>query len=302
MEHIFNDIHNHNDQSINYNKAFGFGIILNVIYIIIEFSSGLIINSMALIADAGHNLSDVLGLLLAWIATILIRTAPTKKRTYGFRKSTIIASLLNALILFVAVGAIIIESIRKFNNPSPIQGNTMMIVAGIGIIINSLTAILFFKGKEKDLNIRGAFLHMAADAAVSFGVLIAGLIITLTNWFWIDPIISLIIALVITIGTWNLLKDSFMLSMDAVPKNINLKEVESYLRSLDEVEDVHDLHIWGMSTTANALTVHLVVNRYPDNNKLIQKINDNLFHKFDIEHPTIQLELLSDTNNCEKCN
>lgn len=298
MEHN----HNHSIESINYSKVFAIGIILNVAYIIVELSSGFIINSMALISDAVHNFSDVLGLMIAWGATILAKSSPTKKRTYGYRKSTIIAPLINSLILLVAVGGIFIESIRKFYNPSPIQGNLMMLVAGIGIVINSLTAILFFKGKEKDINIKGTFLHMAADAAVSFGVVIAGLVINFTNWLWIDPVISLIIAFVIIIGTWNLLKDSFMLSMDAVPNNINLKEVESYLKSLDGITDVHDLHIWGMSATAYALTVHLVVDNYPDDNKFIQQINENLFHKFGIEHPTIQLELTSQAYNCEKCN
>lgn len=298
MEHI----HNHNIESINYNKIFVLGIILNVVYIIVELSFGFIINSMALIADAIHNLSDVLGLLIAWGATILAKSSPTKKRTYGFRKSTIIAPLINSLILLVAVGGIFIESIRKFYNPAPLQGNIMIFIAGIGIFINLLTAFFFFKGKEKDINIKGTFLHMAADAAVSLGVVIAGLLISFTKWFWIDPVISLIIAFVIVIGTWNLMKDSFMLSMDAVPKNINLKEVESYLKSLDGITDVHDLHIWGMSATANALTVHLVVNSYPDDNNFIQRINENLFHKFGIEHPTIQLELASQADNCEKCN
>ena len=297
MEHN----HNHSQDQINYNKAFAFGIILNVIYIIVEFVFGLRINSMALIADAGHNLSDVLGLLLAWGATYLAKTSTTTNRTYGLRKSTILAALFNAIILLIAVGAISIEAVRKIIEPGPVGGTTMMIVAGIGVVINTLTALLFLKGKENDINIKGAFLHMAADAGVSLGVVAAGLVITYTNWLWLDPAISLVIVLVITIGTWGLLKDSFMLSMDAVPDKINVPKVKQYLTSLPNVKDIHDLHIWGMSTTETALTAHLVVEKFPANNQLVETINTKLHDEFGIEHPTIQFELLSGTNNCGKC-
>ncbi|MFA6980508.1 MAG: cation diffusion facilitator family transporter [Ignavibacteriaceae bacterium] len=297
MEHN----HNHSHVKFDYNKAFAFGIILNTIYIIVEFVFGLRINSMALIADAGHNLSDVLGLLLAWGASYLARTSTTNRRTYGLRKSTILAAFFNAIVLLIAVGAISIEAVRKFITPEHVGGTTMMIVAGIGVLINTLTALLFLKGKEKDLNIKGAFLHMAADAGVSLGVVIAGLIITYTNWLWLDPAMSLVIVIVITIGTWGLLKDSFMLSMDAVPDKINVPKVKQYLTSLPNVKDLHDLHIWGMSTTETALTAHLVVEKFPDNNQLVETINSKLHDEFGIEHPTIQLELTSETNNCEKC-
>ncbi|KAF0141820.1 MAG: cation diffusion facilitator family transporter [Stygiobacter sp.] len=297
MEHN----HNHSHEKLDYNKTFAFAIILNVIYIIVEFVFGLRINSMALIADAGHNLSDVLGLLLAWGATYLARTLTTTTRTYGLRKSTILAAFFNAIILLIAVGAITIEAVRKFISPEPVQGTTMMVVAGIGIVINTLTALLFLKGKENDINIKGAFLHMAADAGISLGVVMAGLIITYTNWLWLDPAISLLIVFVITIGTWGLLKDSFMLSMDAVPDKINVPKVKQYLTSLPTVKDLHDLHIWGMSTTETALTAHLVVEKFPANNQLVETINSKLHDEFGIEHPTIQLELTSETNNCEKC-
>lgn len=297
MEHN----HNHSHAQFDYNKAFALGIILNTIYIIVEFVFGLRINSMALIADAGHNLSDVLGLLIAWGATYLARTSTTNRRTYGLRKSTILAAFFNAIILLIAVGAISIEAVRKFISPEQVGGTTMMIVAGIGVLINTLTALLFLKGKEKDLNIKGAFLHMAADAGVSLGVVVAGLMITYTNWLWLDPAMSLAIVLVITIGTWGLLKNSFMLSMDAVPDKINVPKVKQYLTSLPNVKDLHDLHIWGMSTTETALTAHLVVEKFPENNQLVETINSKLHDEFGIGHPTIQLELTSETNNCEKC-
>jgi len=293
--------HNHNHLSIsnNYNKAFIIGITLNVIYIFVELVFGLTINSMALIADAGHNFSDVLGLLFAWGAAYLASTSPTHQRTYGLRKSTILAALFNAIILMIAVGAITIEAVRKFITPEPVHGETIMIVAGVGVIINTITALLFIKGRKKDLNIKGAFLHMAADAGVSLGVVVAGLIIISTGWLWIDPAISLVIVVVIIIGTWGLLKESFQLSIDAVPKGIELKQVENFLRSFNGVEDVHDLHIWAMSTTETALTVHLVI---PDDNKddfFLKKVCSELHDKFGIEHSTIQIEKSAQSSNCE---
>jgi len=284
---------------INYNKAFGIGIILNIAYILVEMAYGLISNSMALIADAGHNFSDVLGLLLAWGGAFLARTAVTKKRTYGLRKSTILAALFNSIILMIAVGAITIEAIRKMLYPEPIGGTTMIIVAGIGVIVNTLTALLFVKGKEKDLNIKGAFLHMAADAGVSLGVVAAGILINLTGFYLIDPIISIIIVIVITIGTWGLLKDSFKLSVDAVPANINLEEVENYLASLEGVTEVHDLHIWAMSTTETALTAHLVMPDDQKDDRFLGKICKQLHDKFEIVHSTIQIEKNPQSANCE---
>jgi len=283
----------------NFNKAFAFGIGLNVIYIVIEVIYGLLIGSIALIADAGHNLSDVLGLFLAWGASYLAGTMPTKSRTYGLRKSTILAALFNALILLIAVGAISIESIRRIANPEPVQGSIMMIVAGIGVFINAATAYLFVKGKEKDLNIKGVYLHMAADAGVSVGVVIAGLIILLTGWLWVDPVISIVIVIVITIGTWGLLRDSFLMSVDAVPKNINLKEVENHLKKIPGVREVHDLHIWAMSTTETALTVHLVI---PDSNPgdyFLKGLCGDLQKNFGIEHSTIQIEKDAQGANCD---
>ncbi len=291
MAHTHNNIDNHN-------KAFAFGIALNVIYIAVEVVFGLLISSMALIADAGHNLSDVLGLLLAWGATFLAKTLPTRKRTYGLRKSTILAALFNALILLIAVGAITIEAVRRLITPEQVQGTTMMIVAGVGVVINAVTAWMFVKGKEKDINIRGAYLHMAADAGVSVGVVVAGLLITLTGWLWLDPLISLVIVLVITIGTWDLLRDSFLMSVDAVPKGINLKDVEEHLKNIQGVTEVHDLHIWAMSTTEIALTVHLVM---PDSNAgdyFLKEICSDLNKKYGIGHSTIQVEKNAQGANC----
>jgi cobalt-zinc-cadmium efflux system protein len=274
----------------NYNKAFSFGIILNVVYIFVEVLYGLIVNSMALIADAGHNFGDVLGLSLAWGASYLAQKASTKRKTYGMKKSTILAALLNAIIFLIAVGAITIEAIKKVFNPEPVSGKMIIIVAGIGVLINTITAILFVKGRKTDINIKGAFLHMAADAGVSLGVVTAGLIILFTGWYLIDPIMGLIIAFIITVGTWGLLRDSFYLSIDAVPKNIDFEKVKKFLQSLDGVKNVHDLHIWPMSTTETALTAHLVVAEKINEDSLIKCISDRIRKNFYIGHVTIQME------------
>lgn len=294
--------HNHSHQQMNYNNAFGYGIALNVIYIIVEAIYGLTINSMALLADAGHNFSDVLGLLLAWGGAYLAKTAVTKSRTYGLRKATVLAALFNAIILLIAVGAITIEAIRKISEPEPIGGTTMMIVAGVGVIINTLTALLFMKGREKDLNIKGTFLHMAADAGVSLGVVAAGFLINITGFYLLDPIISLVIVVVITIGTWSLLKDSFHLSMDAVPRDINYEVVQKYLDSLEGVKEVHDLHIWAMSTTENALTAHLVIPNEINDDNFLGKVCKQLHDKYGIEHSTIQIEKNAQSASCESEN
>lgn len=295
------DHHHDHSHEIDYNKvnkAFLYGILLNVIYIVIETGYGLAVNSMALLADAGHNLSDVLGLILAWIASKLATTAVTEKRTYGMRKSTILAALLNAIILLLAVGGIAVEAVRKLIEPEPVVGSTVMIVAGIGVVINTLTAVMFIKGKEKDINIKGAYLHMAADALVSVGVVVAGLIISLTDLYIIDSIISFLIVIVITWGTWGLLKDSFKLSMDSVPDNVNYIEIKKYLMGLEDVLDVHDLHIWPLSTTETALTVHIVRNQKEYNDKFLFEVINNLKNKYEIHHSTIQIE---HTDNCNEC-
>ncbi|HOV91900.1 MAG TPA: cation diffusion facilitator family transporter [Candidatus Kapabacteria bacterium] len=281
-------------------RAFTFGILLNVIYTIVELAFGLRIDSMGLIADAAHNASDVLGLVLAGGSAYLATKSPTKNRTYGLRKSTILSSFLNAVILYIAVGAIVVESIRKFINPEPIQGGIMMIVAGVGIVINAATALLFLKDRHKDLNIKGAYLHMVADALDSFGVVIAGLLITLTGWLWLDPVVGICIAVVISISTWGLLRESFNLSMDAVPSGIDIDEVRTFLHSIDGVENIHDLHIWPMSTTEVALSTHIVVKNNDNNSRILQEICQGLSEKFNINHPTIQIETTATAMNCKR--
>ena len=282
--------HDHNNAPANYNKAFAIGVALNLGYIIVEVIAGLTVHSLALLADAGHNISDVLSLLLAWGASYLSQTAPTRRHTYGLRSTSILASLANAFILLIAVGAIAWEAIRRFGDPTNVPGNTIMLVAAIGVLINGATALLFLKGRERDLNIKGAFLHMAADAGVSAGVILAGLAITLTGAQWIDPTVSLLIVVVIAIGTWGLLRDSINLSLAAVPSGIDPVKVEQYLCALPGVTQVHDLHIWAMSTTETALTAHLVKPDAAIDDELLACICQELHRRFGIGHATIQLE------------
>lgn len=251
--------HGHNHGQANYNRAFIIGITLNTGFVIIEAVYGILANSLALLADAGHNLSDVLGLLLAWEASILARRQPTTCRTYGLRRSSILAALLNAIVLLIAVGGITWEAIQRFNEPSSVAGNTVIGVATVGIAINTATALMFLSSRKSDLNIRGSFLHMTADAGVSFGVVLAGIAIVATGWLWFNPVVSLIIVVVIVVGTWQLLQDSVNLALDAVPAGIEPLAVRTYLAELSGVAQVHDLYIWGMSTTETALTAHLVM-------------------------------------------
>jgi cobalt-zinc-cadmium efflux system protein len=291
--------HSHHHHEINnYNRSFAIGIALNVIFVIIEVSYGLLADSLALIADAGHNLSDVMSLMLAWGANYLATKHPTHKRTYGLRKVTIMASLLSAVLLLVAMGGIAWESVERLSSPQPVDGVIIIIVAAIGVVINTLTALLFVKGQKHDLNIRAAYLHMAADAAISLGVVIAGIAIMLTGWIWLDPAISLFIVVAILVGTWQLLRDSIDLSIDAVPQNIDVCEVKEYLLNLTNVTDLHDLHIWALSTTENALTVHLVTSDSLIYNHFIQEIQEHLHHHFNIAHVTIQIENEADDYHC----
>ncbi len=270
----------------------------NVIYIVVEATYGVLAGSLALLADAGHNLSDVLGLLLAWGANYLVQRKPTKRHTYGWRKSTILAALTNAIVLLVAMGGIAWEAVRRFNDPSPVTGKTVIIVAAIGVVINTATALLFLSGRKEDLNIRGAFLHMAADAGVSAGVVVAGVVILTTGWLWIDPVVSLIITAIIVAGTWGLLHDSFNLALDAVPAGINPEAVKSYLAELPGVTGVHDLHIWAMSTSETALTVHLLKSDTDDDDTLIKQASRELHEQFGIDHITIQWERRSELDHC----
>jgi cobalt-zinc-cadmium efflux system protein len=281
----------------NFGTAFAVGIVLNVGFVLIEGGYGVVSNSMALLADAGHNLSDVLGLLVAWGASVLVKRPPSKHYTYGLRGSSILAALFNAVFLLLALGAIAWEAVQRFGSPEPIAAKTVMIVAAIGIIVNGVTAWLFASGAKNDINIRGAFLHMAADAAVSAGVVIAGLAILYTGWLWLDPMVSLIIVGVIVWGTWSLLRDSVAMSLSAVPPGVDATKVQTYLESIEGVSALHDLHIWPMSTTEVALTVHLVMPKGHPGDAALLEICHELQHDFGIGHATIQIET-SEVTHC----
>lgn len=296
-------IHGHHGHGPpNYNRAFIIGITLNIGFVIVEGLFSFLNNSLALLADEGHNLSDVLGLLLAFGASWLTRRRPTKRYTYGLRRSSILAGLLNASFLLVAMSAIAIEAIRRFSHPTPVSGNTVIAVALVGILINGVTAVMFMSGKERDLNIKAAFLHMTADALVSAGVALAGIAIVTTGWLWFDPVVSLIIVAVIVVGTWNLLRESVNLALDAVPEGIDPLAVRTYLSELPRVVEVHDLHIWAMSTTETALTAHLVMLTGNPGDAFLSRIAMELHDKFGIEHTTIQVETGNFLRECEqKC-
>ena len=280
----------HPQAQINYRKAFAIGIALNVSYVAVEAVFGLCAHSLALVADAGHNLSDVLSLLLAWGASEFGQSKPSKRFTYGLRSSSILASLANAIILLIAIGAIAWEAFQRFSQPQEVPAVTVMVVAGFGVLINAATALLFMRGRHRDLNIKGAFLHMAADAGVSLGVVLAGLAIKLTGQYWIDPAMSLVIVAVIAIGTWGLLRESIRLALLAVPEGVELERVEHYLASLPDVTAVHDLHIWPMSTTQTALTAHLEMPNGSGGDEFLHNVCQHLHDEFRIEHCTIQIE------------
>lgn len=286
--HDHGDHHHHGPA--RYDRSFALGALLNIGFVVVEAVYGLLANSTALLADAGHNLSDVMGLLLAWGAVWLGRRIPQGRYTYGFGNASILASLLNAMILLIAVGAILLEAAYRLADPQPVAETTVMVVAVIGIVINAWTAWLFMGGQKQDINLRGAYLHMAADAAVSVGVVIAALAIRFTGWLWLDPMTSIVIALVITAGTWGLLRDSVRLAMDAVPDGIDRAEVERYLAGLPGVEEVHDLHIWPISTTETALTAHLVRPGTDQGDGLLLELSSVLKDRFGIGHATIQVE------------
>jgi len=290
--------HNHSHQVGDYNRAFAIGIALNLIFVVIETIYGVLSDSLALIADAGHNLSDVFSLLLAWGASYLAKKAATEKRTYGLRKATVMASLGSAILLLIALGGIAWEAVNRVSDPAPVEGMTVIVVAAIGVVINTLTALLFVSGQKNDLNIKGAFLHMAADAVVSLGVVVAGLFILFKGWLWIDPVISLVIVVVILIGTLGLLKDSLNYALDAVPDSIDIPELRQYFIGLESVERIHDLHVWPLSTTEIALTVHLVVNDTELDNQFLRNQQQYLHDHFGIAHSTLQIESSRDLQNC----
>jgi len=282
--------HGHSHAPAGFGRAFAIGVALNTAFVVIEAGAGFVYGSMALVADAGHNLSDVLSLLIAWGASILTTRPPSSRFTYGLKSSSILAAMANAALLLVALGAISVETIRRLFAPEPVDPGPIMIVAAIGIVINAATAMLFMRGRKGDLNIRGAYLHMVADAAVSAGVVVAGLLIWLTGVAWIDPLTSLVIVAIIAVGTWGLLKDSVKMALLAVPDGIDEAAVRAVLAGFPGVTGVHDLHIWPMSTTETALTAHLIVPGEHPGDAFLHDVCQRLHDRFGIEHATIQIE------------
>lgn len=276
-------------------KAFAIAVGLNVAFVAVEAAAGLFSGSMALLADAGHNLSDVLSLLLAWGASILAARPPSGRFTYGLKSSSILAAIANAALLWVAIGAILVETIRRFAEPAPITGTTMILVAAVGIAVNALSALLFAKGSKSDLNLRAAFVHLLADAAVSAGVVIAGIVILFTGWQVVDPIASLVITAVIAWSSWGLLRESLRMGMMAVPESIDIAAVRHFLEGLPGVTRVHDLHVWPMSTTETALTAHIVMPGTERGDAFLHKLAHELEHRFGIGHPTVQIETDSES-------
>ena len=285
--------HSHGDAHgpVDFGRAFAIGVSANLAYVAVQVVYGLLANSVALLADAAHNLSDVLGLVLAWGASVLVKRLPTERFTYGLRKTSVLAALTNAVFLLLVTGGIAWEALQRFLHPAPVEALTIVWVAAFGIVINGGTALLFMSGRKQDLNIRGAFLHMAADAVVSLGVVLAGLGIIYTGWLWLDPVVSLVISGVIVAGTWGLLRDSVRMSLDAVPEGIDMEKVRAYLGGLAGVTEVHDLHVWAMSTTETALTAHLVMPKGHPGDPFIAQVCKDLREKFRIDHVTAQVEI-----------
>lgn len=285
--------HHHHHPALTYDQTTGrnfiLGIVLNLAFVLVEAGAGLWLGSLALLSDAGHNLSDVFSLLLALLAFRMMRIQPSQKYTYGYKRMTILVSLVNALLLFVAVAAILWSSVEKILHPSPVQGDVVAWVAGIGILVNAFTAYLFFKGKDHDLNVKGAYLHMAADTLVSVGVLIAGVVIQLTGWYIVDPLIGIVVGVVILFSSWGLLRDSITLTLDGVPRGIDPKKVKQTMLDQKGVIGVHHLHIWALSTTENALTAHVVVDDLAEEKEIKHAVKDALTG-VGIQHATLELE------------
>jgi cobalt-zinc-cadmium efflux system protein len=294
--------HEHSHAPANFNRAFAIGIVLNMAFVAIEAFYGWKVNSLALLADAGHNLSDVAGLVLAWGGTLALKLRPNARHTYGWKRATILAAFANALLLLMAIGALVWEALGRLLSPQPLasaQGETIMVVAGIGIFINTATALLFMRGGERDLNIRGAFLHMAADALVSAGVVVAGALTLWMGWVWLDPVVSLAIAAVILIGTWSLFRQSLHMLFDGVPDSVDPVAVRDCLAALPGVTRVHDLHIWAMGTSHIALTAHLVMPHGNPDDALLQDATDQLHERFEITHVTLQVVKTPFTLACD---
>jgi len=293
--------HDHSHAPANFNKAFAIGIGLNLVFVAIEAFYGWKINSLALLADAGHNLSDVAGLVLAWGGALAGKLRPNARHTYGWKRGSILAAFANALLLLVAMGALVWEAAGRLMSPDPLVGNqgvTIMVVAGVGIVVNTATALLFMRGRESDLNIRGAFLHMAADALVSAGVVVAGALTLWMGWTWLDPVVSLLIAAVILIGTWNLFRQSLHLLFDGVPDSVDPQAVHDYLVALPGISRVHDLHIWAMDTSQVAMTALLVMPQGHADDGFLKEVTEQLHHRFEITHATLQVVSAPFTEPC----
>ncbi len=282
--------HGHRHAPASFGRAFAIGTTLNFGFVIVEVIYGIAAGSVALLADAGHNFGDVLGLLIAWGAAILSKRKPGGRYTYGLRSSSILAAFLNAILLVVATTIIAVEAVSRIGHPEPVQGKIVMAVAGVGILVNGITALLFMRGRQDDLNVKAAFMHMAADAGLAAGVVVAGFLILQTGLTWIDPVVSLVIVLVIAAGTWGLLRDSVNMSLQAAPANIDPKRISMFLRKQRDVTEVHDLHVWPLSTTETALTVHLLVPGGYPGDAFVAEIANRLKERFGINHVTIQLE------------
>ena len=292
--------HGHAHALPDSSRAFAIGVLLNTGFVVAEVIFGLAANSLALLSDAGHNLSDVFGLLMAWGALRLAKSLPSKRRTYGWRRASILAALGNALLLLLVTGGIVWEAVGRFAHPETVAGGTVMWVAGLGVVINTATALLFMAGREKDLNVKGAFMHMAADAVLALGVVVVGVVILLTGWHWLDPAMSLLISVVIVYGTWGLLRESVDLAMDAVPAKIDPQAVEAFLAQRPGVTAVHDLHIWAMSTTEVALTAHLVMPKGCPSDEFLHETGHELEEQFGIGHTTLQMELGDTGEECHQ--
>lgn len=290
--------HSHSHAPASFGRAFAIGISLNVGYVAVEAVYGFTSQSLALLADAGHNLSDVFGLVLAWGASYLAQRGPTLRRTYGYKSTSTLAALANGVLLLLATGAIGWESFVRLLHPEPVQTTIMLWVAVGGVLVNGATALMFMSGRKGDINIRGAFLHMAADALVTLGVIVAALLIKATGWLWLDPAVGLVIGAVILIGTWSLLRDSINLAMDAVPEGIDPDAVRHWLRSLPGVLEVHDLHVWAIGTTDTALTAHLVRDDVLQDRDLLRAVQDGARTRFSISHATVQLETMEAADDC----
>ena len=306
-DHDHNHDHDHHDQGHGHHhhgpvnpqsRSFQIAIALNTVFVGVEFAYGTMANSTALMADAGHNLSDVLALVLAMAAGILSKRMPTDRYTYGLRSTSILASLINAMVLLMVCGAIAWEAVQRLAQAPEVATTAVMAVAALGIVINGISAWLFVKDSAKDINIRGAYLHMASDAVVSLGVVVAGLVIMVTGWNWLDPLVSLVITAVIVMGTWGLLRQSVQLALSAIPENIDVEALETFLRQSAGVTDIHDLHIWGMSTTESALTVHLVMPGGYPGDAFMDQMTNTLKDRFSIHHSTLQVEMGTTDHTC----